>query len=1234
MHIVSRVGIGKIPPSSPLYLDVGGAVNFDSTLYVIGQTTVNSLISSQLPANTSIYESRISGDTNALFAIKRDGLIEWGLGGGNVPDVNLYRSDISTLKTNGSLVIDNSLVVGNQTSDTATFTARIASNFDPSITNLYSLGQDSLRWQNLWLSVKLTSVDGLFSGDLQVNGNIILGDATSDSLTLNARVASSVIPSTDNFYDFGSSGLRWKSLWLGTNLQVDGNTVLGDTSADILAVNARVSTPVIPSTNNSFDLGSSLFKWASLWLGTNLQVDGNTVLGDTSADILAVNARISTSVVPSSDNLNNLGSLSQRWASLWLGTNLQVDGNTILGDSPSDTVTINAGFASPINPSVDNFYDLGTLSYRWKQLHTGPSGVVVRNDTTDTNKVSLFFNSGVAVLNTSSAIPLQVTTGSNNGIKIDTSGRIGINTSASLSENFNVNGTSVFSDVAYFSKSSGTGLQVESVASIKGSVESGNTANELNIGIDSATQFVNIGTGSLTKTINIGTGTGKTTINIGGSSDIININGTVTTTQTIQSFVTDKTLSLNVGGLNGTAQNSGILVEEASSSFLTISNPTWQNGNTVRYSAVNTGNIEIGSVILISGFSFSQNNGQFTVTGILTNSYFEIQNTAVNSAAFNETNFGTTTNPTISGKILISSDRLGWEIYSPSNSLNYFKISNTGANVELKATSSGISVVATGLLPETSNTALGSSSKLWNAFLNNLTTYGDAVIGDASSDILTINATSSFVGNVNSNIIPNSGKNLGSLANPWAYLYAQNAIFSSSLEANGTINLGVDSTTTINANGKFSTSLVPSSNNYNLGSETYPWNTAYITSISFPTFQAGSVLFIDSTFKAAQNNSNFFWENNYKRLNLGQNDGPYVLDIKKYQSDSFRIRNSQNNSAIALRTKETLFNVTTSIQNGPEPAEVTSVSFNSTNRRIGQTFILSSTTNFQKISLQLSTVAPTLVPNLSGTMTVALYQVIGGVVQSTPIATSAPLNLLGFPIGFQTSFTDFNFYELQTLAAGTYLLAAEVVPIAGLLPPSSPSYLDNCVKIVSKADTSYGGGRAYFYDALSGWQLISPAADLCFKIYDYVDLNTPVVNKFEFTDILQFGANTYSNVGNGTSTAVLELSSTAVKLLGAVSVNSTSISSATYTVQPTDVILNVNTTVSGCTITLPLAATKRILVIKDIGNNASTTGRSIQLAPASNEYVEFNTINVPFVIERDGESVTLQSDGTSRWYII
>ena len=51
------------------------------------------------------------------------------------------------------------------------------------------------------------------SGAISGNGNLTLGDATTDTITFTARAVSSLLPSTNNTRDLGSAALSWRDLF-------------------------------------------------------------------------------------------------------------------------------------------------------------------------------------------------------------------------------------------------------------------------------------------------------------------------------------------------------------------------------------------------------------------------------------------------------------------------------------------------------------------------------------------------------------------------------------------------------------------------------------------------------------------------------------------------------------------------------------------------------------------------------------------------------------------------------------------------------------------------------------------------------------------------------------------------------------------------------------------------------------------------------------------------------------
>jgi hypothetical protein len=82
------------------------------------------------------------------------------------------------------------------------------------------------------------SVTGTTTVTLTVNGNTTLGDAATDTVTFTADVASNLIPSTTNTYDLGTSSEQWKDLYIDGKAYVDAIELNG---TDITATAAEIN---------------------------------------------------------------------------------------------------------------------------------------------------------------------------------------------------------------------------------------------------------------------------------------------------------------------------------------------------------------------------------------------------------------------------------------------------------------------------------------------------------------------------------------------------------------------------------------------------------------------------------------------------------------------------------------------------------------------------------------------------------------------------------------------------------------------------------------------------------------------------------------------------------------------------------------------------------------------------------------------------------------------------------
>ena len=70
--------------------------------------------------------------------------------------------------------------------------------------------------------------------DLTATGNTVLGDAATDTVTITADVASNIIPSADDTYDLGASGSEWKDIYIDGVAYVDSIAMPTTTVTDIL----------------------------------------------------------------------------------------------------------------------------------------------------------------------------------------------------------------------------------------------------------------------------------------------------------------------------------------------------------------------------------------------------------------------------------------------------------------------------------------------------------------------------------------------------------------------------------------------------------------------------------------------------------------------------------------------------------------------------------------------------------------------------------------------------------------------------------------------------------------------------------------------------------------------------------------------------------------------------------------------------------------------------------------
>jgi hypothetical protein len=149
----------------------------------------------------------------------------------------------------------------------------------PKTTNTVDLGTSSLKYKDAYLAGDLslggsitstgavslgsTAITGTLSvstnttltGTLAVNGNTTLGDAATDTVTVNADIASNLIPSVDDSYDLGATGSEWRDAYIDGTAYIDTGSI--DT-ANVTTLNVSGDADVIGDLTVTGSINASI----------------------------------------------------------------------------------------------------------------------------------------------------------------------------------------------------------------------------------------------------------------------------------------------------------------------------------------------------------------------------------------------------------------------------------------------------------------------------------------------------------------------------------------------------------------------------------------------------------------------------------------------------------------------------------------------------------------------------------------------------------------------------------------------------------------------------------------------------------------------------------------------------------------------------------------------------------------------------------------------------------------
>jgi len=484
---------------------------------------------------------------------------------------------------------------------TTTITALTDSDGDTQVLVEESADEDVIRFdiggsEKMVLNATQLSVTGniVATGDITANGDITLGDADTDSITLNADVASSIIPDADDTYDLGTSSKRWRDLYLsGSSLHL-GDLVLKDNGSNTLGIfQSDGTTAATISTDNvetSFTLAADSGTNDTFNTGETLTLAGGTGIDSTVSDnqvSFAIDSTVAT--LTGSQTLTNKTLTSPTINSGTVGTAITLNAQADLRFADSDssnwvafqapaTVASNVTWTLPNADAAVSGYALvsdssGTLSW-------AAAGATTTSDTTTNAEEQLYFG--------------DITSGAVTAVHHD-------------------------ADLTY---NPSTGSLTSAI--FKGALIIPDGGN---IGSASDTDAIAISSGgNVTMSQNL-TVTGDFTVN-----------GTTTTVNTTNMVVSDNLIELN-NGASSNANDSGIVIERGSTGDNAFIG--WDESadkfivGTTTATGASTGNLTISSGTLVaSTFEGALSGNATTATTLETTRAIQVSGAVTGTANF------------------------------------------------------------------------------------------------------------------------------------------------------------------------------------------------------------------------------------------------------------------------------------------------------------------------------------------------------------------------------------------------------------------------------------------------------------------------------------------------------------------------------------------------------------------------------------------------------------------------
>ena len=204
------------------------------------------------------------------------------------------------------------------------------------------------------------------SGQSDLNGDTNIGNANTDTVTVVAEIDSDLVPSSDDTYDLGDADKEWRNLYL------DGVAYIDELQ---LATGASqgVSSSIIPKTDGQYHLGSVTREWQNLFIDGTAQIDVLKV-DETSQFFGVITAESAVNIKGYTTFSNNVylnsnttlgnnfedrvvinGQLTVNSNTTFESHSILLKGNTELGGTSTDVITVKGTFANQATLGLARF---------------------------------------------------------------------------------------------------------------------------------------------------------------------------------------------------------------------------------------------------------------------------------------------------------------------------------------------------------------------------------------------------------------------------------------------------------------------------------------------------------------------------------------------------------------------------------------------------------------------------------------------------------------------------------------------------------------------------------------------------------------------------------------------------------------------------------------------------------------------------------------------------------------